>query len=235
MESQRIPLVLLPIFHYNNNSFVLPFGKGCFAMADTKKKPLMVSEYYDNLHELNGAVMDAASYEKHKGDLSAPEPEPTNPEPETASLQDIFSAPQDFRQIAAQQIEADRQMEYRPECVTYAVPQYTGETCMEIAEQHFVLGAPSLVRTGSGSYLRSGSYGSYTTSGSYRTSGSFYLRSGSFSFGSGSYRGSSSYPCTSGSFSSESFHIPSGPDADQPYLGSFAPDFAIGGYGLNLI
>lgn len=188
-------------------------------MSDIKKKALTVSEYYDNLRELNGAVMDTVSYEKHKAEIPAlaKEAEAEYLEQESATLDDIFSTPQDFRQIAAQQIEADRHMEYRPECATYAVPRYTGETCIETAETHFVLGTPYLVRTGSGSYLSSGSYGSYMTSGSYRTSGSFHLSSGSFYLGSGSFR------------------LPEEACAEQPYMGSFGWDFEIGGYGLNLI
>lgn len=181
-------------------------------MSDIKKKTLTVSEYYDNLCELNGAVMDTISYEKHKAEIPTLEKEDKTEylEQESATLDDIFSAPQDFRQIAARQIEADRQMEYRPECATYSIPRYTGESCIETEERHFVLGTPYLVCTGSGSYLSSGSYGSYITSGSYKTSGSFHSGSGSF-------------------------HLSEEVDTEQPYMGSFGWDFETGGYGINLI
>ncbi|MCD8356362.1 MAG: hypothetical protein LUE11_07305 [Clostridia bacterium] len=198
-------------------------------MSDIKKKSLSVAECYENLHELYGAVMDTESYEKHKAEIPAlaQEDAAEYQEHETATLDDIFAAPQDLRQIAAEQIEADRRAEYRPECVTYMIPQFTDETCIG-TETHFVLGGPCIIRCGSGSYLSSGSYGSYVTSGSYRTSGS-YITSGSYRT-SGSFRSSGSFHPGSGSF-----HLPAGIDVTQPYMGSFTWDFEIGGYGLNLI
>lgn len=207
-------------------------------MSDNKNKPLPVTEYYNDLYELHGAVMDAESYARHKeADPAAPAvvsspsaedsatyaPEPPCPaEPATSSSQPevtldaVFSEPQDLRQIAAKQIEADRRIEYRPECVTYVIPRFTGETCIE-TETRMVFDAPHMVRCGSGSYISSGSYGSYLMVSSYRTSGSYVMTEYSFNQnnnnnrGSGSYRSSGSFRLrTSGSYrGSGSFRLSS--------------------------
>ena len=201
-----------------------------------------VEEYYDGLYVLNGAVMDKDSYEKHtaaasatspEADTSAPAASPevdtASPEAHDAAASDPFSAPQDFRQMAAQAFESDRQTEYRPETavfVPYTVEdreyyEYvpTGETFCEDGFR-ILLGAPMLVRCGSGSYRTSGSY--RLSSGSYRlSSGSYRLISGSYRITSGFYRLSSGrhqheheyeYRVSSGSFRrlSGSFHRSSG-------------------------
>ncbi|MCI6925494.1 MAG: hypothetical protein MR761_00005, partial [Butyricicoccus porcorum] len=95
----------------------------------------------------------------------------------------------------------------------------TNETVCE-NEFRILLGAPMLVRCGSGSYRTSGSY--RLSSGSYRlTSGSYRLTSGSYRISSGFYRLSSGlhrhqheyeYRVSSGSFrrSSGSFRLTSG-------------------------
>lgn len=204
-------------------------------MSDHTAHIPQVSEYYDGLYVLNGAVMDKDSYEKHTA--AAPEVSPeadtaapaASPEADTAVASDPFSVPQDLRQMAAQAFEADRQAEYRPETavfVPYTVEngeyyEYipTNETVCE-NEFRILLGAPMLVRCGSGSYRTSGSY--RLSSGSYRlTSGSYRLTSGSYRISSGFYRLSSGlhrhqheyeYRVSSGSFrrSSGSFRLTSG-------------------------
>ena len=221
-------------------------------MSDNKKKPLPVNEYYNDLYELHGAVMDAESYARHKEvDPAAPaveaipsaegsaeyapesacpaEPAVESRQPEEVNLDAVFSEPQDLRQIAAKQIEADRRIEYRPECVTYVIPRFTGETCIE-TETRMVFGEPHMIRCGSGSYASSGSYGSYLIVSSYRTSGSYLINeyrfnqnnnnnnnnnrgSGSFRLRtSGSYRSSGSFRLrTSGSYRGRgSFRLSSG-------------------------
>lgn len=249
-------------------------------MSDNKNKLLPVTEYYNDLYELHGAVMDAESYARHKeADPSVPAVESAAPvehasEPPCPSapvvsdsqpevtLDTVFSEPQDLRQIAAKQMEADRRIEYRPECVTYVIPRFTGETCIE-TETRMVFDTPHMVRCGSGSYISSGSYGSYVMVSSYKTSGSYlihtyhfnqnnnnnnrgsgsYRSSGSFRLRtSGSYRGSgsfrlSSFRLSSSSYrlSSQCFCIPAQAEEDKPYMGSFGWDFDLGGYGLDLI
>lgn len=233
-------------------------------MSDNKKKPLPVNEYYNDLYELHGAVMDAESYARHKeADPAAPaveaipsaegsaeyvpesacpaEPAVESRQPEEVNLDAVFSEPQDLRQIAANQIEADRRIEYRPECVTYVIPRFTGETCIE-TETRMVFGEPHMIRCGSGSYVSSGSYGSYLIVSSYRTSGSYLINEYSFNQNNNNNnnnnRGSGSFRLSSGSYrpASNSFRIPPIPaDADKPYMGSFGWDFDLGGYGLDLI
>lgn len=240
-------------------------------MSDNKKQPLSITEYYHDLYELHGAVMDAESYARHsEANSQASEPVSSaqasyTPEascPTEASapniqsevnLDAVFSEPQDLRQIVAEQIEADRRIEYRPECVTYVIPRFTGETCIE-TETRMVFGEPHMIRCASGSYVSSGSYGSYLIVSSYRTSSSYLINeysfnqnnnnnnnrgSGSFRLRtSGSYRGRGSFRLSSGSYrpASNSFRIPPIPaDADKPYMGSFGWDFDLGGYGLDLI
>lgn len=212
-------------------------------MPDHTSHIPQVEEYYDGLYVLNGAVMDKDSYEKHtaaasatspEADTSAPAASPevdtaapaASPEAHDAAASDPFSAPQDFRQMAAQAFESDRQAEYRPETavfVPYTVEdreyyEYvpTGETFCEDGFR-ILLGAPMLVRCGSGSYRTSGSY--RLSSGSYRlSSGSYRLISGSYRITSGFYRLSSGrhqheheyeYRVSSGSFrrSSGSFRL----------------------------
>ncbi len=218
-------------------------------MSDRTVHIPQVAEYYDDLYMLNGAVMDKNSYEKHTAAMPAVPPETTtaasvsSPEPDVAES-DPFCAPQDLRQMAAQAFEADQQVEYRPETAVF-VP-YTIEngeyyeyvpTTETVCENtfHLLLGAPTRMRLGSGSYRTSGSYrlssGSYRlTSGSYRlssgsyrlTSGSYRLTSGFYRLSSGSFRLShSSFRPTSGSFrlSSGAFRRTSG--SFQWLLGSF--------------
>lgn len=222
-------------------------------MSDNKKQPLSVTDYYHDLYELHGAVMDAESYARHsEANSQASEPVASTQASHTAetsypteastpnvqsevNLDAVFSEPQDLRQIVAEQIEADQRIEYRPECVTYVIPHVTGET--GVTTETLVFGEPCLIRCGSGSYLSSGSYGSYLTSGSYRTSG-FYLTSGSYHT-SGSYRTSGSFRfgsfrLSSGSYRG-SFRIPMQAFTNLPYLGSFGWGFDLGGYGLDLI
>lgn len=245
-------------------------------MSDNKNKPLTVNEYYKNLYELHGAVMDEESYKRHKEtDPSIPVVEsvaPVERASESAdvnrqsevTLDTVFSQPQDLRQIAAKQMEADRRVEYRPECITYVIPRLTGETCIE-TETRMVLDTPHMIRSGSGSYISSGSYGSYTLVSSYKTSGSYLIHtyrfnqnqnnnrgSGSFRLSSfrtsgsfrltsfrtsGSYRGRSSFRLSSGSYhlNSQCVCLPVHIDEDKPYMGSFGWNFDLGGYGLDLI
>ncbi|MDO5784162.1 MAG: hypothetical protein Q4P20_03755, partial [Eubacteriales bacterium] len=157
-------------------------------MPDRKKPSPTVADYYDDLFELNGAVMDKASYEKHTAAPPSSEPptaaQPSSDQPATA--QSPFDQPQDFRQLAAQAIEEDRQVEYYPETASFVVLQEETGEYIETSETYrpgemrMILGAPHFVRTGSGSYR---------TSGSYRlTSGSYRLSSGSYRITSGSYR-----------------------------------------------
>ena len=207
-------------------------------MSDNKNKPLPVTEYYNDLYELHGAVMDAESYARHKeADPSVPAVESAAPvehaseplcpsapvvsdsQPEV-TLDTVFSEPQDLRQIAAKQMEADRRIEYRPECVTYVIPRFTGETCIE-TETRMVFDTPHMIRCGSGSYITSGSYGSYVMVSSYKTSGSYLIHTYHFNQnnnnnnnnnrGSGSYRSSGSFRFrTSGSYrGSGSFRLSS--------------------------
>lgn len=220
-------------------------------MPDTKKPVSSVADYYGDLFELNGAVMDQDSYEKHTASCpaSAPQPEAA-PSEQPAAPVSPFDQPQDFRQIAAQAIEADRQAEYRPETASFVVLQEETGEYVETAEvfrpgeMHMVLGSTQLIRTGSGSYRRSGSY--RLSSGSYRlTSGSYRITSGSYRLSSGSYRRSSgSYRRSSGSYrpSSSSYHLiscprylPALPIGEQPYTGSLLWSSDLGGYGLGLI
>ena len=215
-----------------------------------------VEEYYDGLYVLNGAVMDKDSYEKHTAAASATSPEAdtsapaASPEAHDAAASDPFSAPQDFRQMAAQAFESDRQTEYRPETavfVPYTVEdreyyEYvpTGETFCEDGFR-ILLGAPMLVRCGSGSYRTSGSYrlssGSYRlSSGSYRLiSGSYRITSGFYRLSSGrhqheheyEYRSSGSFRLTSGSYrlSPDSFCMP---EQAEPVPGdTFCPQEAL--------
>lgn len=251
-------------------------------MSDNKNTPLTVNEYYDNLYELHGAVMDEESYKRHTETAPAipiaesvasvecaaecpdsAESANENRQPEV-TLDTVFSEPQDLRQIAAKQMEADRRVEYRPECITYVIPRLTGETCVE-TETRMVLDTPQMIRNGSGSYLSSGSYGSYRLVSSYKTSGSYVIHtyrfnqnqnnnrgSGSFRLSSfrtsgsfrlksfrtsGSFRGRSSFRRGSGSYrlSSQCICIPVQIEEDKPYMGSFGWDFDLGGYGLDLI
>lgn len=220
-------------------------------MPDRKKPSSTVVDYYDDLFELNGAVMDKASYEKHTAAPVSPEPPAAEqpPSDEPAAVQSPFDQPQDFRQIAAQAIEADQRMEYHPGIASFVVLQEeTGEyietsETYQPGEMRMVLGAPQMIRTGSGSYRTSGSY-RRITSGSYRlTSGSYRITSGSYRFTSGSYRLSSgSYRLTSGSYriSSGSYRLTSG---SCPFCTAIVPvntsgllwGSDAGGYGLNLI
>lgn len=209
-------------------------------MSDRKKPSSTVVDYYDDLFELNGAVMDKASYEKHTAALASSEP-PATTQPlsnQSTAVQSPFDQPQDFRQLAAQAIEADQQMEYHPEIASFVVlheetGEYieTGET-YHPGEMRMILGAPHVIRTSSGSYRTSGSY--RLSSGSYRiTSGSYRLSSGSYRLTSGSYRLSSgSYRFSSGSRSFRGVIPPAG---EQPYTGSLLWGADVGGYGLNLI
>lgn len=230
-------------------------------MSDRPAHTPQVEEYYDNLYVLNGAVMDKDSYEKHTTAAAPDEPSEAAcaAAPETAG--DPFSAPQDFRQMAAQAFDADRQAEYRPETAVF-VPctTETEEYCEEYVETdggftegtyRILLGAPALLRLGSGSFRTSGSYrlssGSFRrSSGSYRiTSRSYrvsswlhqyeyeYRRSsGSYQLSSGSFRRSSgSFRLSSGSFrrSSGSFRFSSGSFRFLP--GSFR--FSSGSFRLS--
>ena len=139
-------------------------------MSDHKESSGMLA-YYADLYELDGAVLDKASYEKHTASPS--QEESTDP----------FSVPQDFREIAAQAIEADRQFaEASAETpVEEDVITYT----TEYIEQPSAA-AGCLMHRGSGSYRSSGSYrmssrrssGSFrSSSGSYRASSNIILRS----------------------------------------------------------
>ena len=146
-------------------------------MSETNKESCPMTAYYPDLYNWNGVMMDAASYAKHQ-QCRQPAPEQTvSAETPADTLDAVFDAPQDLRQIAA---EADQE----------AVEQESSETvCTWRTEtQQRLLEAPKMRYTGSGSYRGSGSFvSSYLSSylSSYRTSQrsseSFRLSSGSLS------------------------------------------------------
>ncbi len=147
-------------------------------MSEINKESCPMTAYYPDLYNWNGVMMDAASYAKHQQHSQpAPEQAATSAAEEpTDTLDAIFDAPQDLRQIAADAIREDEE---------------SSETSYEwkIQTQQLLLEAPKLQYTGSGSYRGSGSFvsSSYLSSylSSYRTSqcssGSFRLSSGSLS------------------------------------------------------
>lgn len=130
-------------------------------MSDHKESSGMLA-YYADLYELGGAVLDKQSYEKHTS-VSAQEEQTDDP----------FSVPQDFNQIAAQAMDAERQAAGKP-----AETEIITDT-VESVEQIQLVPAHTVFR-GSGSYRSSGSYrltsGSYRIS-SYRSSGSYRMSS----------------------------------------------------------
>ena len=143
-------------------------------MSEINNVSCPMTEYYPDIYNWNGVMMDAASYAKHqRHSESAPEPD-TSPAKESAdALDDIFDVPQDLRQIAA----AIQEDTIKESCDTI---------CAWQTQTHqLLLEAPKYLRVGSGSYRSSGSFvvssylssylSSYTTS--YRSSGSFRLPS----------------------------------------------------------
>lgn len=149
-------------------------------MSEINKESCPMTAYYPDLYNWNGVMMDAASYAKHQ-QHSQPAPEQavsSAAEEPTDTLDAIFDAPQDLRQIAADAIQEDAEQE-------------SSETGCEwrMQTQQLLLEAPKTQYTGSGSYRGSGSFvsSSYLSSylSSYRTSqrssGSFRLSSGSLS------------------------------------------------------
>lgn len=224
-------------------------------MSDLTTQHPQVADFYKNLHVMKGAVLDEDSYNRHMAAESAtPDPVET-----PAASTDPFEAPQDFRQIAAQAFDSDRQEEYRPECPSFVIPVCNDDGSVEYIEtsetycpetMHILLGGTRIVRSGSGSYRTSSgsgrlSSGSYRiTSGSFRTgSGSFRMGSGSFRLSSGSYRiSSTSAHKGSGTYIARTSVNPPMPLCDPallnqeaPYLGSLPWGMEAGGYGLNLI
>ncbi len=146
-------------------------------MSEINKESCPMTAYYPDLYNWNGVMMDAASYAKHQQHSQpAPEQAASAAEELTDTLDAIFDAPQDLRQIAADAIREDEE---------------SSETGYEwkIQTQQLLLEAPKLQYTGSGSYRGSGSFvsSSYLSSylSSYRTSqrssSSFRLSSGSLS------------------------------------------------------
>jgi len=146
-------------------------------MSEINKESCPMTAYYPDLYNWNGVMMDAASYAKHQQHSQpAPEQAASAAEEPTDTLDAIFDAPQDLRQIAADAIREDEE---------------SSETGYEwkIQTQQLLLEAPKIQHTGSGSYRGSGSFvsSSYLSSylSSYRTSqrfsGSFRLSSGSLS------------------------------------------------------
>lgn len=146
-------------------------------MSEINKESCPMTAYYPDLYNWNGVMMDAASYAKHQQHSQpAPEQAVSSAEKPTDTLDAIFDAPQDLRQIAADAIREDAEEE-------------SSETSYEwkIQTQQLLLEAPKIQYTGSGSYRGSGSFvsSSYLSSylSSYRTSqrssGSFRLSSGS--------------------------------------------------------
>lgn len=147
-------------------------------MSEINKESCPMTAYYPDLYNWNGVMMDAASYAKHQQHSQpAPKQAATSAAEEpTDTLDAIFDAPQDLRQIAADAIREDEE---------------SSETGYEwkTQTQQLLLEAPKLQYTGSGSYRGSGSFvsSSYLSSylSSYRTSqrssGSFRLSSGSLS------------------------------------------------------
>lgn len=151
-------------------------------MSEINKESCPMTAYYPDLYNWNGVMMDAASYAKHQ-QHSQPAPEQTvsSKEEPTDTLDAIFDAPQDLRQIAADAIREDAE----------DAGQESSETVCEwrTETQQLLLEEPKMQYTGSGSYRGSGSFvsSSYLSSylSSYRTSqrssGSFRLSSGSLS------------------------------------------------------
>lgn len=147
-------------------------------MSEINKESCPMTAYYPDLYNWNGVMMDAASYAKHQQHSQpAPEQAATSAAEEpTDTLDAIFDAPQDLRQIAVDAIREDEES------------SETGYV-WKIQTQQLLLEAPKLQYTGSGSYRGSGSFvsASYLSSylSSYRTSqrssGSFRLSSGSLS------------------------------------------------------
>ena len=144
-------------------------------MSEINNVSCPMTEYYPDIYNWNGVMMDAASYAKHqRHSESAPEPD-TSPAKESAdALDDIFDAPQDLRQIAADAIQED------------TIKESCDTICAWQTQTHqLLLEAPKYLRVGSGSYRSSGSFvmssylssylSSYTTS--YRSSSSFRLPS----------------------------------------------------------
>lgn len=144
-------------------------------MSEINNVSCPMTEYYPDVYNWNGVMMDAASYAKHQQHSeSAPEPDASPAKESADTLDDIFDAPQDLRQIAADAMQED------------TVKESCDTICAWQTQTHqLLLEAPKYLRVGSGSYRSSGSFvvssylssylSSYTTS--YRSSGSFRLPS----------------------------------------------------------
>ena len=220
-------------------------------MSDLIAQHPSVADFYDNLHVIDGAVLDEDSYHKHMAVPSADTVSIDMP----AQSNDPFDTPQDFGQVAENAFESDRQEEYRPECAAFLVPvshsdsdyvKYVETTALYHPEtMRILLGASQIVRNGSGSYHTSGLY--YRSSGSYRvSSGSFYVSSGSFhstSFHTHSGNSQQMDIHTSSSSKTSHIHINSSQSFDKPSrflahtlsIKDLPCGMNVGGYGLNLI
>lgn len=142
-------------------------------MSEINNVSCPMTEYYPDVYNWNGVMMDAASYAKHQQHSeSAPEPDASPAKESADTLDDIFDAPQDLRQIAADAMQED------------TVKESCDTICAWQTQTHqLLLEAPKYLC--SGSYRSSGSFvvssylssylSSYTTS--YRSSGSFRLPS----------------------------------------------------------
>lgn len=142
-------------------------------MSEINNVSCPMTEYYPDIYNWNGVMMDAASYAKHQQHSeSAPEPDASPAKESADTLDDIFDAPQDLRQIAADAMQED------------TVKESCDTICAWQTQTHqLLLEAPKYL--GSGSYRSSGSFvvssylssylSSYTTS--YRSSVSFRLPS----------------------------------------------------------
>lgn len=133
-------------------------------MSETNRESCPMTAYYPDLYNWNGVMMDAASYAKHQQySQPAPEQAVSSQEQPSDTLDAIFDAPQDLRQIAADAIQEDTKQE-------------SSETICEwqTEVQQLLLEEPKIMYTGSGSYRGSGSFvsSSYLSSylSSYRTS-----------------------------------------------------------------
>ncbi len=206
-------------------------------MSDRKTVTAQVVDLYKGLRTLGGVVLDEESFQKHQNAYSQTVETQIEQQTYSSEAADPFAQPQDFRQIAAQAFDTDRQ-EFRPDTAIW-VPsaEETGQTLQ-------MVGDTTLVRSGSGSYYSSGSY--RISSGSYRiSSGSYRISSGSFRLSSGSYRAGSGMfgsgsCCTQENVDGTYDNAPPSMQAlcpvDQPYMGSFHWNgWGLGGYGLGLI
>ena len=109
-------------------------------MSEINNVSCPMTEYYPDIYNWNGVMMDAASYAKHQQHSeSAPEPDASPAKESADALDDIFDAPQDLRQIAADAIQED------------TVKESCDTICAWQTQTHqLLLEAPKYLRVGSG-------------------------------------------------------------------------------------